>query len=538
MASAFCTTTPFPSTSQNHILDGENRFLCSRYVHQQTSYRRTRMVVTEGGGSGYRDREGPDSLGKAEDVRELVGKGEKKHAVASAISTKPSLNEALADASAKCFGRLKEYGCTEPPDLAVLFISSRYSVGFVGRYGRESLDTVVRSLKTFLPGIGVITGCTADGVAGQEADEAQEVFDRAAVSVVFYHLPGVEVRPFHVMPEDLPGLDAGQETWRKLVGGFPLSQKGTPSFITFGDPTFASRGGLDEFLEGVDFAYPRCSVAGALATAAVGSGSGNMFVTLPRDVLDPSSSSLRESGMVGVALQGDVELDCLVAQGSRPMGPVYEVSGLRESGPNIVVTLMKRPGLGSGSQWPKTHLESLMEFATPTERRLMESSLCLRVARDIFKEQLTDDNFLTREIVSVDRDGGGIELSCSVKEGDRVQFCVNDAEFAADNLKQSLQKYKRGELAKNLLGYSSAPFSILLFGDSIWGRGMFRVPGLEAQQLASYTGGVPIGGFFSWCGQIGPAMSKNEKGYNNTRGFHHHAACVVAFLRRKDPLSS
>lgn len=487
--------------------------------------------MTDGGASS--DRERVESMGT---VEEMVGKGKKVHAVASAVSVKPSLNEALADVAAKCFGRLKAQGCTEVPDLALIFVSARYSIGGTGPYGRESLDTVVRSLKSFLPGIGVIAGGTADGVVGEGVEDPQVVFDKGSVSLMLAHLPGVDIRPFHIVPDDIPGLDAGQEVWRKLVGGFPFDQEGTPSFITLSDPTFAAHGNLESFLEGVDFAYPRCSVVGALTSAAVGSGKGNLFLTLPRDVLDPSSSSLRDCGMIGVAMRGDIEVDCLVAQSCRSVGPIYEVDKVRRSRVSSAIMTMKQQGFKSTPHGAKSHLDSIIKYATPAESKAIESNLQVRVARDVFKQKLGDDDFLVRDVLGIDADSGGITVCFDVKEGDRVQFCVKDSGFAIDQFRKALQKYKRAALAESLIGYSNPPFGALLFGDS---GGIFRTQGLESRELASFTGGVPIGGFFSWGGQIGPAksMSKKDEAPNDTRSFNHSGAGIVAFLRKRNALA-
>lgn len=396
------------------------------------------------------------------------------------------------------------------------------------------MDLVVPKLRALVPELRSVIGCTADGVIGAGPTHLLELEDGPGVSLTLARLPAINVKTFHVMPDDIPSLDAEQIAWQRLVG-MPHTGKGAnpPAFIIFSDPSFAERGGLDRFLSGLQYAYPGSSVVGSLASTAAAIAQGHLYCTLPRDVLSAEAKSLRDSGLVGISLTGDVQLDCLVSPGCRPIGPTFEV---RKVGTGNVLLEMELVGRPSSSLSAVGHLKSLISYVTPQERRLIQNDLHVGVAVDQISDgaQGGDDDFFIRDVIGIDMSGGGIAVAQKIRPGQRVRFFVKEMETAENALDATMQKYKRIELANSLVGYSNPPFGALVFVDSGRGRSLFREPMMETRNLTSFAPGVPVAGFFGG-GQLGPCHS-GEDGLN-TPSVLHNAANLIALVRRRSGMS-
>lgn len=448
-------------------------------------------------------------------------------AVSTAVSSAKTLNDALADAASRSLANLAPGGS---PDLAIIFVSVRYSMTNVGPSGRHSMDLVVPRLRALIPTLKAVIGCTADGVIGAASTgDIVEIDNGPAVSLTLLRLPGITITPFHIMPDDLPSLDAPPHTWQSLVTKSIPSSALPSAFMVFADPAFADRGELDRFLSGVEYAYPESSVVGALASTGATFPSGHMFCTLPRDVLFPEAASLRDSGLVGVAFSGNVQLDCLVSIGCRPIGPEFEI---RNVAPNNTVLEMELVGRPSTCLPATSQLKSVVSYATPAERRLLQDFLYLGVA--VSGPNNDDDGYQIRHVLGVDLYGGTITLAQGVRAGQRVKFFVLDDETALEALDQTMQKYKRIELANSLVGYSNPPFGAMVFVDAGRGRGLFKQANMETSYLKSFAPGVPVAGSFSG-GQIGPCLTGGE----GKRGASvlHVAGNLVALMRRRNPMT-
>lgn len=443
--------------------------------------------------------------------------------VSTAVSSAKTLNAALADVASRSLANLSPGGS---PNLAIVFVSVRYSFANVGSSGRHSMDLVVPRLRALIPTLTAVVGCTADGVIGAASTgDVVEIDNGPAVSLTLMRLPGITITPFHVMPDDLPSPDAPPEAWRSLITkSLPASVLPT-AFMVFADPAFADRGGLRRFLSGVEYAYPESSAVGALASAAATFPNGHMFCTLPRDILSPEATSLRDSGLVGISLSGDVELDCLVSPGCRPIGPEFEV---RKVAPNNVVLEMELVGRPSSCLPATSHLKSVVSYATPTERKLLQEFLYMGVS--ISGPENGEEGYLIQHVLGVDLYGGTISLAQGVRVGQRVKFFVLDDETAIEAMDQTMQKYKRVELANSLVGYSNPPFGAMVFVDAGRGRGLFKQGNMETRNLTSFAPGVPVAGCFSG-GQIGPCRTGGEG--RSGASVTHVAGNLVALIRRR-----
>ena len=213
---------------------------------------------------------------------------------ASAIAVQPSASDALEESVRKVRELL---GDGLEPDLVLLFVSPFY---------HHESAAIAQIVAGHFPGATVF-GCSGAGVIGA----AQEVEGEPALSLTVGHLPGVQLTPFHLGPGELPSPDAHPDAWRQLVG---VPQDLSPQFLLLMEP-FSTPG--DQVLEGLDYAYPGSVKIGGLASGGSRPGTHALFL----------NGDVHLEGVVGVALQGNVVVDTVVAQGCRPVGQPMRITG-------------------------------------------------------------------------------------------------------------------------------------------------------------------------------------------------------------------
>ncbi|NEO31567.1 MAG: hypothetical protein F6K36_14255 [Symploca sp. SIO3C6] len=394
----------------------------------------------------------------------------------NALSTRPSLEAAVAEV-VECV--LKSL--PTPADLGLVFISSAYA----SEYSR-----VIPLLKEYLS-VPVLIGCGGGGVVGMNAQgEAREIVGEPAISLSLAHLPNVNVHSFHILADQLPDLDSSPDAWVKLIGVSPADQ---PQFILLADP-FSS--GVNDLLRGLDFAYPGSIKLGGLASAsAIGLQSGLFYFSEQK----PNSTTLYREGIVGIALSGNIILETIVAQGCRPIGQIYQVThGER----NIMLELAIEDNKEAKSCDPQPRpplevLRDLIQSLSDGDRQLAQHSLFVGIARDEFKQQLNQGDFLIRNMLGVDPRVGAIAIGDRVRPGQRIQFHLRDARTSAEDLELLLKAYRQ-DPAKSTEVAGALMFSCLGRGEGLYGE-----PDFDSKMFCHYLSQVQLGGFF--CnGEIGP----------------------------------
>lgn len=469
--------------------------------------------------------------------------------ISTAVSSAPTLSEALADAASRSLSKLSAGG---PPHLAVVHVSARYAASSsVGSSGRHSIDTVVPRLRGLLPSRTHIVGCTVDGVIGTDASMKTVEIERApAISITLLRLPDVKLTPFHITIDELPSPDDLQGAWHSAVFGAGYKSKAKAindarAFLIFSDPAASSRGELDRVLEGFDYAFPNAVVVGGLASAATTFADGHMICTLPKDILNlKDATGLHDSGIVGIALSGDVELDCLVSQGCRRIGAEFEVKQIdnlarsSSSGSTNITQLQPTNRTKNAYASPATdELQAIISYATSNEKRLLQNHLYLGVLNDD-----DGDSVVIKNVINVDFVDGVISVAANdIRLGQRVAFYVLENESMLHNLDENARKYKRGELTHSLVGYSNPPFGAVVVADVARTRDARFIPkeNMETRFIADVAQGLPIGGAFM-SGQIAPRDGYGQQ-KRTSRSVLHTAANLVVLWRRRndiDPSSS
>ena len=384
----------------------------------------------------------------------------------SALSENPVLEEAIAE----CGVAINNAVSGETLDLAVAFISPHYE----DSYDRAA-DLMAETL-----GAKHVFGCSGGGVIGNGV----EVEQRAGVSITAAVLPNVNVRPFHLEGDLLPDMDAGPDKWADLVG---VQADQDPHFVMLADPYSFP---VQDLLMGMDFAFPRAAKIGGLASGASRQGGNALF--LDREVW--------RTGAIGLALDGNITVDTVVAQGCRPIGNPMRIS---KSDRNMLVELDGQP--------PMEVLRNMFEILPERDRGLLQNSLFLGVVMDELIDSPVQGDFLIRNVVGMDQATGGLAIGEMLKEGQLVQFHLRDAETSTDDLQAVLTRYADEHRENDIPG--ALLFSCLGRGQYLYGK-----PNHDTDLFRDKLGDVPLGGFF--CnGEIGPVSGTTFlHGYTSSFG--------------------
>ena len=374
----------------------------------------------------------------------------------NALSTRPSLEAAVAEVVERAENALQA-----PADLGLVFISS----AFTSEYPRL-LPLLQERIS-----VPVIIGCSGGGIVGMNRQgQLKELEGSPALSLTLAHLPGVDITAFHVVGDELPDLDSPPNSWVDLFGVSPSPK---PHFILLSEP-FSSK--INDLLPGLDFAYPGSVTVGGLASSSQLGGRISLFI----------NDRIYKEGTVGVALSGNIVLEAIVAQGCRPIGQPYHISSCER---NILLELEAQP--------PLEILRDLLEGLGEYDRQLAQNSLFVGVARDEFKQNLQQGDFLIRNLLGVDPKFGAIAVGSSLRPGQRIQFHLRDAQTSADDLEYLLQQYQT-KTTSYPTPAGALMFSCLGRGEELYGRANF-----DSQLFSRYLNDVPLGGFFCG-GEIGP----------------------------------
>lgn len=373
---------------------------------------------------------------------------------ASTVSDEPVLGRAVSRVAATLRAQLGDVR----PDLLAVFVSAHHAAQF------EHLPALLAA--AFDPGL--LIGCSAGGVIGG----GREIEQRPGLSVTAAVLPDVELFPFHLQ-QDTPAGNLPQQS----------------HFVILADPFSFD---TESFLRSLDRAYPSSRKIGGLASGGRQPGSNALF--LGRDV--------HRTGLVGVALAGNIEVETIVAQGCRPIGEPMFITKCQGN------LLWELDGVSAVKV-----LEDLYESLDPGDQELARHSLFLGIVMSEQQQEYRQGDFLIRNVVGMDADRGVLAVGAALHESSVVQFHLRDAKTSAADLEQLLARQEG--LAQ--------PQGALLF--SCLGRGVYLYgrPDHDTDAFRRHMGDVPLGGFF--CnGEIGPV--------HGTTFLHGYTSSFGLFRRR------
>jgi small ligand-binding sensory domain FIST len=254
-----------------------------------------------------------------------------------------------------------------------------------------------------------------------------------------------------------------------------------------------SSSGINDLLNGLDYAYPAMAKLGGLA-AMHSAGHGSLLL-----------NDQVCKGAVGCVISGSWNLEAVVAQGCRPIGPIFEIEQAQR---NVLLELRQ----GSALNKPFNALQEVIETLSPQDRDLLRNSLFVGLARNRFsmQPQAPEPPFLIRNLMGVDPRHGAIAVADSVRVGQRLQFQLRDASTSRQELQQLLARQ---------YGRQPQPLAALAFACLGRGEGLYGTPHVDGQLCREVFSEVPIAGLF--CnGEIGPVDGATQlHGYTACWGF-------------------
>lgn len=367
---------------------------------------------------------------------------------------------------------------TAKPDLVLAF--------FCG-YAPQAASSLAEALTASIDA-RVMLGCTAESIIGQEL----EIENQTAVSVVAATLPGVELSPFAISADNWPELLADHNIVRERLG---LSSD-PKLFILLADPVSSP---IDEALEVLNYVFPKIPIIGGMASAANAGGPSAKDVLF----LKSDAVTITNSGAVGLAISGAVEVDVIVSQGCRPIGRLFTITAAQQ---NILLSLEDQP--------PMPLLQQLFEDLPDEDRELIRNGVYIGRAIESGQDELGRGDFLIRGVMGADPERGFIAVGDFVNPGERVQFHLRDAVTATEDLEMLL-------LPQTL---QDKPAGAFLFSCNGRGRRLYDYPNGDISVVQNALGNVPIAGFFC-AGEIGPVGGRNF--------LHGQTASMVIFRPSK-----
>jgi len=369
----------------------------------------------------------------------------------SALSKQPDIDAAVEEASEEIIRQLGN----DQANLTVIFVAPQYK-----DFYDKIPDLVNRYLKP-----GMLFGCSGGGIIGN-GEEAEQ---QPAFSITCAKLPGVKIQSIYSETKELPDQDTSPSVWREWLN---VNIEDQPHFVFLADP-FSFRG--EEFLAGVDFAYPNSKKVGGLASGAQSMGENALYL----------GNKIYSNGLIGIALSGDIEVDTIVAQGCRPIGEPMKITDCQDT---LLKSLNGKPTLEI--------LQDLNETLSDSDKKLLQTSLFLGIEMDPMKDELKQGDFLIRNLMGVDRESGALAIGALLRTGQLVQFHLRDKKMSAEDLDVMLTRYLSQGQAENASG-------ALLFSCLGRGKYLYGEANHDTNMFHKKLGEIPLGGFF--CnGEIGP----------------------------------
>src|SRR5262249_17821500 len=157
---------------------------------------------------------------------------------------------------------------------------------------------------------------------------------------------------------------------------------------------------------------------GGMASGAMGPGQTLFF----------TADGVRDSGALGVVLEGAVRLHPIVSQGCRPIGKPWVIT---ECERNLIKKLGGKPAL-------EVFLETWNEIPEEDQRRMQKAPF-VGLAVDAARNRFDRGDFLARGIMGLNQRDRSIAVADFVRRGQTIQLLVRDARSAGEDLRSLIE---------------------------------------------------------------------------------------------------
>ena len=385
---------------------------------------------------------------------------------AAAASTAAEPDTAAEQVAASLAAALGE----GPTDLLLFFFTAPLVAG---------VETLTGTLKRRLAP-RCLAGVSGVSVVGERAEYEQG----PALTAIAARLPGVEVKPFVMIPSAWGESIADPLEFARHTPGADRAEL----VIVFGDPFSLD---AERVLHAFNTHAPGVRLVGGMASAG------------PRPYANALvlNDWLAREGGVGIALKGALRVDMVVSQGCRPIGPPLRVTKAER---NIIFELDGQPAV--------ERTEQVLRTLPEHERAVLRDGLY--VGRPARGDASGRGDYLIRNLLGADRDRGAIAVADLVAEQELVRLHVRDAATALEDLELLLAPQE----------FDARAQGALLFSCNGRGKAFFGQPNRDIATLQTALGAtVPTAGFFC-AGEFGPVGEKN---------FLHGHTASIAIVRGK-----
>ena len=360
------------------------------------------------------------------------------------------------------------------------------TVFFTGEHQERAAQIGQQIRQTLNP--RVLIGCSAEGVIGGD----REVEREPGLSALAGNLPGVILTPFQINYVEWDYvLEESGRTLRRRVGvrrdTVPGDEDETRAYLLFGDPFTTP---IIELMQALDAMGDARTVGGM---ASSGDQPGQNVLLLNDQTYD--------DGVVGVRIAGNVRVDSVVSQGCRPLGETLLVTKAEEQ---VIHTLGGKPALEAAQN-------TFSELSDEEQEQVQNGSLFLGIVTNEYQDRFDRGDFLIRGVFGVDPDSGSLVIGEEVQAGQTVQFHIQDAQTADEDLRLLMRRSATND---------SAPMGGLVFSCNGRGVRMFDLPNHDVRGVLEAVPETPLAGFFA-AGELGPIGGKSF--------LHGHTASIVLF---------
>lgn len=279
-------------------------------------------------------------------------------------------------------------------------------------------------------------------------------------------------------------------------------------FMIVPSPAFQNE--LSDLLSGLHAAFPNGRTFGGIASTVSSLSRARIFA----HSTEGGTPAVYGSGCVGLVLSGDVTVDCMIAQGAKPVGGVYRVvaagnagsgkpGSLEEEGNRSTISAIVLDEVATAALDEEEEDEEDLEeedLQSLDEKELKRAKMAQDYAKaripkpplaeaNFLMRRLSDDDqafmrralliglergnlintpnelarlakgeghrFTVRQVASAGMKDGSVTFplgSVDVEVGARCRFFVRDGEFAKKEVEALWTGYKKKELERTLLG--------------------------------------------------------------------------------------